>query len=232
MKWLFAILLVLNLIFWFFIYEGTPEEDTTTVALPKPISPIPGVPVTDQPKAVFPVKPEEIKAFNKVENKPATPKESAIGACYQLGPFEDGSLVEKFGEKLDKKGFSHRSFTSDEGTATSFWVYIPPVESRADAIQAAQVLRAAGINDSMVIATGPKKNAISLGIYANEYDAKKRHEQITKLGQRPQLESRKETKTGYWLEIKNDKMKVSEINEIIQQTVEGFESIQANKKPC
>lgn len=232
MKWLFVMLLVLNLIFWFFIYEGSPEEETTTVELSKPISPVPGEPVADLPKAVLPNnKPEEIKAFNKLDSKPAIP-DVAIGACYQLGPFEDGGLVEKFAEKLDKQGFSHRSFTSEEGTATSFWVYIPPMESRADAIQAAQGLRAAGINDSIVIATGPKKNAISLGIYANEYDAKKRHEQITKLGQRPQLESRKETKTGYWLEIKNDKMKVSEINAMIQQTIEGFESIVATKKTC
>lgn len=61
-------------------------------------------------------------------------------------------------------------------------VYLPPLESRAAAIEVVYELRDRGVRDVSIISAGPLRNGVSLGVYRNAKNALRRVARIEALG--------------------------------------------------
>lgn len=71
----------------------------------------------------------------------------------------------------------------------SYRVYIPPFQDRSGAAGKVRELRGRGVVDVAVILRGALKNAVSLGVYANEANAERRASELGKLGYAVVLEA-------------------------------------------
>lgn len=88
---------------------------------------------------------------------------------------------------------------------TRQWVIFPPLPSAQSAAAKLSELAAAGVTDAFVVKEGTWKNAISLGLYANEEAAARRTREVESrgvLGTR--VESLPQQGTDYYFVIRSD----------------------------
>lgn len=77
----------------------------------------------------------------------------------------------------------NRQTASSEGSG--WWVFVPPLASRADAEKKAAEFRHLGISDYFITQeAGPNRNAISLGIFSTEKGARERLAEVRAKGVR------------------------------------------------
>ena len=184
MKLLVFLLVLANLLFYAFGagYFGRPDNPDAgrleQQVMPErmrivsrgevPATPLkpPAVPVEAKPA-------EEAPAAERVEaEKPAMPEPQAkpdkTSACLSWRPLSladadrlSSVLVKRFGNyKLSRKT------VASEGNG--WWVYVPPLPSKADADKKAVELRELGVTEFFVVPDAPNRFAISLGVFSTE----------------------------------------------------------------
>lgn len=70
------------------------------------------------------------------------------------------------------------------GEGSGWWVYVPPLASKAEAERKAAELRGLGVADYFPIQEGPNRNAISLGIFSSQKGAQERLAELRTKGVR------------------------------------------------
>jgi cell division protein FtsN len=86
--------------------------------------------------------------------------------CLEWGTFAAGESA-KAGAALEKVGVADK--VSQRETAETYWVYIPPLKTRADADKKAAELKARGITDFAVMSDNDQwQFAVSLGLFKTE----------------------------------------------------------------
>ena len=103
--------------------------------------------------------------------------------CVSLGEFGDRSIAEDVQEWLRSRGaemirLSHETREVIE----NYRVYLPPLESRERAAEKMRELQRRGVRDIAVILKGPRKHAVSLGIYASQRNVERRVANLAGLG--------------------------------------------------
>ncbi len=156
MKWVFFVLLAASLGLAAFIYvrERLPNPDAQLVR--------------QQMNAdrIRIVAPRPIPA-------PA-PSAPAPGACLEWGSFAAVDLP-RAQAAVDALALGERVRRTEVGVSTSYWIYIPPLRSKAEMDRKTIELKDRGITDySPILEAGRWRYAISLGVYRNEDGAKKR----------------------------------------------------------
>lgn len=183
MKWLFALLLMVNLVFFAVIQWGDKLTGGSNDS--------PGQPALNEEKIkLLPVSPDVLQAQSATP-APASPDTRATSpapvatspgaevkavtdtACLEWGEFSsedlkraDDALAQmKLGEQL-----SRRQVEQSRG----YWVYIPPPKKPSDVGKKISVLKARGVTDYFVVQEqGKWRNAISLGIFKTKEAATK-----------------------------------------------------------
>jgi SPOR domain len=89
--------------------------------------------------------------------------------------------------------------------ARGFWVYLPALQSREQALAAARQLSAKGVRDYYVVTAGDQQNTISLGLFRDQGNAERRRAEIAALGFAPQSIARTEELPVYWLDYAVDR---------------------------
>lgn len=179
MKWIFAILLAINLLFFAVMQLGSSRSH----------EPMPGH---------EPVKAEKIKLLAEPRTAPelvlamtetpgAKPAEAAVGAakpevCLEWGIFSGDRLKQvalaleklKLGDKLSQ----HKIEKSD-----GYWVYMTPRKTLQEAQKKADELKQMGVQESFIVRENSKwQYAISLGIFSTEEAAAKFLDQLREKG--------------------------------------------------
>lgn len=88
---------------------------------------------------------------------------------------------------------------------TRHWVIFPPLPSPQSATAKLNELAAAGVQDAFVVKDGPWRNAISLGLYANDEAARRRVREVEDRGvhgTRVELQPRQGT--GFYFVIRSE----------------------------
>jgi hypothetical protein len=93
--------------------------------------------------------------------------------CAEWGPFAEGereraaAVLEPFqlGSLLRERRI--------DGVASSYWVILPPLGTRAAAVRRVEELRAAGFGDAYVVDAPDNRNAVSLGLFKTEETARR-----------------------------------------------------------
>ncbi len=120
------------------------------------------------------------------ELEPATPARQ----CWRLGPFDSAAAAVRLAQALPP-GVNRLSV--EEATVSvprGYYVLIPPLASRAQALRLERELKEAGIEDSWVFIAGPLRNAVSLGLFNREINAQRRLRRVQSKGFEPELRVR------------------------------------------
>ena len=90
--------------------------------------------------------------------------------------------------------------------ARGYWVYLPALQTREQALAAARQLSSKGVRDYYVVTAGDQQNTISLGLFRDQGNAERRRAEIAALGFTPQSIARTEELPVYWLDYATDRM--------------------------
>lgn len=125
-------------------------------------------------------------------------------SCLTLGPFATSQGLRQARDALAGHAARMRSRQEQLTQSRSWWVYLPAAGSRAQALEQARQLGAKRIDDYFVVSSsssGGQPNTISLGLFKDQGNARKRRDEVAAAGFPAQVTERSETVPEYWLDV-------------------------------
>ena len=169
MRWVFLLLLAVNIGFGVFVYfrDKAPNPDAQLIAMQMNADKVRIVPPRPPP-APAPV--------------PVTA--SARATCIEWGGFGTGELTRAQGA-LDRLAFAARARRVQVSVTVGYWVFIPPQRSQAAMDRKITELKGLRVNEYFpVLDPGRWRYAISLGIFRSEEGATRYLSQLRQKGVR------------------------------------------------
>lgn len=120
--------------------------------------------------------------------------------CVSLGPFPTQSDLRRAMTALTPVTERIQFRETHAKRKRGFWVYLPAFQSRSAALAAARELSAKGVRDYYVVTAGDQENTISLGLFRDAENAKRRQDEVRAMGLTAQLHERTEETPEYWLD--------------------------------
>ena len=188
MKWIIYALLLANLGYGLWYYYRSEDLASTTPP-----------PTTDDDNLRLVL----VKEYLAQQNKPPTVRTSQANtgtSCYTLGPFRKVNDADAVRDQLKTAGVTAKRRMSKDTSRKGFWVFLPPTTSRGQARQEITTLKGKGITDYFLVVTGDMNNAVSLGVFAQSDTAKRRIQEITDMGFKPQIRNVDLPLREYWLD--------------------------------
>ena len=126
-------------------------------------------------------------------------------ACIRTGAFEEGGAATEAAAWLRSRGAAAVEVRQEEREAVdNHRLYLPAPPSRKEANATVRELRRRGVQDVAVIQKGPLANAVSLGVYRNESNIRRRITELQKLGYSVEVVANMKTVTAYAVEARVD----------------------------
>ena len=121
--------------------------------------------------------------------------------CQSIGPFETpADLRAAMGRLMPQVG--RIQFRELPATALrGYRVFLPAAGSRADSLAAARALAARGLRDYYVVTAGEQQNTVSLGLFRDLENARRRQAEVATLGYAASIEARTEQVPQWWIDI-------------------------------
>lgn len=134
---------------------------------------------------------------------PATPAVPAprSDTCLALGPFATQADLRSAAVALQALARRQRTRQEQSVQSRGWWVFLPAQRSRELALAQARKLSASGISDYFVVGSGGQPNTVSLGLFKDPANARKRRDQVVQAGFPAQLSERTESVPVYWLDL-------------------------------
>jgi hypothetical protein len=209
LRLLFVLLIALNIAVGAWLLLGQNETHAhfaTDPGVPKlrllSELPAPATTVAHAASAVAPAAPSATVPAAPASNAltPASPNALSY-ACMALGPFatqEDLRIARNaLGSEIQRSRARQEQTTQTRG----WWVHLPPSPNHAAALALARQLGARNIQDYFVVGSGDNQNTVSLGLFKDPANARKRHDEIVAAGFQAQMSERTETVPEYWLDL-------------------------------
>ena len=210
LRLLFVLLIALNIAVGAWLVLGQDDVHVRSVTDP-------GVPVlhllTERPDLVAatpvpaPPSPDLAAAASAgTASAPAAPSTAtqptaASYRCMALGPFASLQALRSARSKLESQTARSRSRQEQSQQSRGWWVYLPAQASRTQALAQAQRLSDAHIDDYFVVSSGDQPNTISLGLFKDPANARKRRDEVVAAGFPALMTERVETVPEYWLDV-------------------------------
>ena len=121
--------------------------------------------------------------------------------CLALGPFATPQDLRNARTALGGAGVRMRSRQEQTTQTRGWWVYLPAPGTRAQALALARRLDAAHVGDYFVMSSGDQPNAISLGLFKDPANARKRRDEVAAAGFPAQVQERTGEVPEYWLDL-------------------------------
>ena len=121
--------------------------------------------------------------------------------CLAIGPFDTPQDLRNARGALTGPGVRMRSRQEQATETRGWWVYLPAPGTRAQALALARRLEAARVGDYFVMSSGDQSNAISLGLFKDPANARKRRDEVSAAGFAAQIQERTEQVPEYWLDL-------------------------------
>ena len=119
--------------------------------------------------------------------------------CYSLGPFIKKSQSNKAQILLKENNFKTERIQLRDSSRSGYWVTLPESDSRKEARKQIARLKKLKVTDYFLVAKGSHENAVSLGVYSQKKLARRRVDEIIRLGFIPRMESVPLPRKVYWL---------------------------------
>ncbi|UJJ59631.1 MULTISPECIES: SPOR domain-containing protein [Rhodanobacter] len=130
-----------------------------------------------------------------------TPPRNLVYSCLALGPFATPQDLRNARQALSAQATRMRSRQEQASQTSGWWVYLPAAGSRAQALAVARQLAARNIDDYFVVSSGDQPNTISLGLFKDPANARKRRDEVTAAGFPARMSERSESVPEYWLDL-------------------------------
>jgi len=217
---LFLLLLAMNIGGGCWLYFA-PQRQATTL------------PATDPrvPKLVLLSERERPGEANAAElaSAPESAADLRNDSCVSIGPFPTQADMRAALNALTPM-VARIQYREAHATETrGYWVFLPALASREQALAAARQLSSKGVRDYYVVTAGDQQNTISLGLFHDQANADKRRNEIAQLGFRPDMVARTEELPVYWIDFAQDahnplnwRARVPNQPDLRQQTVTCF----------
>ena len=119
--------------------------------------------------------------------------------CYSLGPFTKESQSKKAQLLLKENNVETERVQLRDTSRSGYWVTLPASNSRKEARKHIVRLKKLKVTDYFLVAKGAHENAISLGVYSQKKLARRRVDEIIRLGFIPRMESVPLPRKVFWL---------------------------------
>lgn len=130
-----------------------------------------------------------------------TPPRNLSYSCLALGPFATPQDLRNARQALSAQATRMRSRQEQASQTSGWWVYLPAAGSRTQALAVARQLAARGIDDYFVVSSGDQPNTISLGLFKDPANARKRRDEVVAAGFPARMTERSESVPEYWLDL-------------------------------
>jgi len=131
-----------------------------------------------------------------------TPQQAISYTCVALGPFATPQDLRDARQTLAAQATRMRSRQEQANQTSGWWVYLPSAGTRAQALALARQLGAHNINDYFVAgSSGDQANTISLGLFKDPANARKRRDEVVAAGFPARMSERSESVPEYWLDL-------------------------------
>ncbi|HEV2679793.1 MAG TPA: SPOR domain-containing protein [Rhodanobacter sp.] len=132
---------------------------------------------------------------------PVTPPRNLSYSCMALGPFATPQDLRNARQVLAAQATRMRSRQEQASQTSGWWVYLPAAGSRAQALEQARQLGAKHIGDYFVVSSGDQTNTVSLGLFKDPANARKRRDEVVAAGFPARMSERSESVPEYWLDL-------------------------------
>lgn len=130
---------------------------------------------------------------------PAAAGTTEAGDCYRIGPFTDTAQADKAGAFLKEIPLAYERRTDEQQLVAGYRVYLPPLATRAAAEQQRRELTRLGFKDHSLMQEEGLNNAISLGLFAVEINARKHLQALAAKQVEARIQPVSQTRTHHWL---------------------------------
>lgn len=143
---------------------------------------------------------DAIEAATEPEIATSSVTTDAQPVCGRLGYFTDAAAAQKAVELLLSRQVEASAGSDKESELSGYWVLIPEQQDRAAGKAKLAELTAAGVKDVWLFASGPMKNAISLGLFSTEKNARRRSAQVEKSGFETEIRPKTSEIERFWID--------------------------------
>ncbi len=120
--------------------------------------------------------------------------------CFSVGPFDNEAAIQTLQEQLKPLVLKTNIRALTTSQEAGYWIYLPALPTRADALAKGRELASAKIKDYYVVTAGNHENTVSLGLYRESFNADNRIAELSRKGFKAQKEVRIEQWPEYWLD--------------------------------
>jgi cell division septation protein DedD len=216
MRWMFLLLLVLNVFYYVWHQQQAPMRA-------KEVAPL----------AILRSGQGDIRLLS--ESTAPRPREQPRAAledtvCLFLGSFEQKAAAQALEQRLISLDIRSSVEAIDATAGVDYWVYLPPLASRQASLRQLKELQARKI-DSYIIAEGELANGISLGIFPRGDSAQSVVERLRGAGYEPLLKDLSRAERSYWVRVAPESRRLAE-DSLLQRLALDFKGLQHQIKPC
>jgi hypothetical protein len=193
LRLLFVLLIALNIAVGAWLLLGQDDVHLRSATDP-------GVPVLHLLSERAPARAATVTAPPAAAGTVAPPRATSY-SCLALGPFATPQDLRNARSALSSQSARMRARQEQTTQSRGWWVYLPASASRAQALAQAQQLDARHIGDYFVVSSGDQPNTISLGLFKDPANARKRRDEVVAAGFPAQMSERTESVPEYWLDL-------------------------------
>ena len=121
--------------------------------------------------------------------------------CLALGPFTTPQDMRNARQVLAPQTTRMRARQEQVAHDTSWWVYLPAAAIRAQALERARQLTNRHVGDYFVVSAGEHSNSVSLGVFKDPANARRRRDEVVAAGFPARMSERAESAPEYWLDM-------------------------------
>lgn len=142
-----------------------------------------------------------VRLVPRARNGAAARPEVAALSCYRLGPFTVLERVRAAATKLDAWGLAHERIAETESIGEAYRVVTRPLPTREAAERRRREITALGFKDNALLQEEGFANAISLGIFALEQNARAHVQELSRKGVPAMIQRIPNVRPVYWLSV-------------------------------
>lgn len=213
MRWLFILLVTMNLLFYLHQIKQAPSIVRDSAALESPTLGI-GIKLLSETESLALREP-----LRKVES-----------ACLFLGGFDQESIVRAIEQRLLSLDIASQIVPVDEAAGVDYWVYLPPLVSRQASLRQLRELQSRNI-DSYIITVGDLTNGISLGIFSRKDSAESVVTRLLGVDYAAMIRELPRTHRRYWVRVEGSDQSLL-TSSLVAGLVRDFPELEHQQMAC
>lgn len=218
MRWLFLLLLVLNLFYYVWHQQQAPlrVKEVESFSL-----------YQGGRQNIRLVSEADVAVIPEV---PAVVGQGGQAVCLFLGSFEREDEARALEQRLLSLDIDSTVQSVDAAVGVDYWVYLRPLASRQASLRQLKELQARKI-DSYIIGQGDLANGISLGIFPRSDSAESVMQRLREAGYEPMLRELSRAHRAFWVRISPASRRLAS-DVLLEGLARDFERLEHQLMPC